>query len=109
VENINAYMQAALLDGAEKTAIQNAADNVSSALFSCITTMRAGNIASPSVSVFFIALAAPNVCAASHSSAYVKDGDFLNQSAFVKETQGWTPTADTRGSLLDTLFYKTYE
>jgi hypothetical protein len=108
VANINTYMQAAPLNSDAKIAIQNAADNVSIALSSCVTTMRAGNSANPLVSVFFTALTAPGVCAASHSPAYVKDSGFLSQSAFVKETQGWTPTADTRGSLLDTLFYKTY-
>jgi hypothetical protein len=70
-----------------------------------VQTIREGKTDSPSISVFFSGVIAPDVFSPMYSSAYIKDSGDISQSAFVKNTEGWTPTQNKRGSLLDKIFY----
>jgi hypothetical protein len=106
IEVLSDYVQDFEMTGGIKTEIIDAADTALTALNAGVMqTVRGGTTASPAVSVFFSERAAPDVFSPTHSSAYVKGSDVVSQSSFVKNTTGWTPTHDNRGSLLDKIFY----
>ena len=62
-----------------------------------------------SLALFFCVYRSAGVISGSHPSMYVNGSRETNLSRFVTECDGYVPTADRRGSLLDKLFYANYQ
>ncbi len=95
-------------DGTARVA--NAASSLAAEVTNTVTRSWSAS-GSPDVKlgVHLIPLTARDVAAARHAEAYIQGSGAQWQSAFVKESIGWVPTAaGTGSSLLDVLFYKTF-
>jgi hypothetical protein len=109
IEVLSDYAQQSGIADGIKTQITNAADTALMALNESVAqTIRGGTTISPAVSVFFSERTAPGIFSPTHSYTYVKGSEAVSHSSFVKNTTGWTPTHNNRGSLLDKMFYTVF-
>ncbi|WP_191014120.1 clostripain-related cysteine peptidase [Treponema zioleckii] len=62
-----------------------------------------------SLGVFYATYASYGVCSTSHPDLYINGGIETGASQFVKDCSGYVPTKENSGSLLDKIFYATFD
>jgi hypothetical protein len=96
-------------DADQQEAILEAASRLEEALTLAVPSSWAKNGTTQKIGVHVIPLQGIAVPAARHELAYIRGSMAIDKSAFVEDSQHWTPNAVPKSdSLLDKLFYWTY-